>query len=76
MEKIILHSSQLNITETYLNQRKAINQEESDERISVRYADTIIQPGEHTLRFKFEGQLREQVYGFIKAPFEFQGQQT
>lgn len=68
-EKIFLHSSKLNITETYLNQKKAICDPEENGIISVYYPKRNIQPGEHTLRFKFEGQLKEAKNGFIKAPF-------
>lgn len=73
-ERIILHSSNLNITETYLNQKKAIYETESDERLSVRYDQTNIQPGEHTLKFKYEGQLKESKFGFIKAPYTYRYQ--
>lgn len=73
--KIILHSSHLNITETYINAEEAILEEESHERISVRYNDSTIQPGEHTLKFKYEGLLHENKFGFIKAPFKYNGEQ-
>lgn len=76
-EKIILHSSQLNITDTYLNQKKAIYEEETDERVSLRYSEGSIQPGEHTIKFKYNARLQEGKYGFIKAPYTYSfGEQT
>ncbi|KAJ8984987.1 hypothetical protein NQ317_016898, partial [Molorchus minor] len=55
LDKITLHASELNITESSINHVKAEVECENDEKISLRYSDDVIQPGDNLLRFKYTG---------------------
>ncbi|CAG9817272.1 unnamed protein product [Phaedon cochleariae] len=75
LQNITLHSSQLNITELYINQRNASFEHGPDEKLVIKYEEEDIQPGEHTLFIKYSGKLVEDNVGFIKAPYEYNGKQ-
>ncbi|CAG9831928.1 unnamed protein product [Diabrotica balteata] len=68
---ITLHSEELNITDVYINQIKGCYVKETEQRITVKYNNGPIQPGEHTLLFKYSGKIRSS-RGLIKALYEYQ----
>ncbi|XP_074031259.1 glutamyl aminopeptidase [Leptinotarsa decemlineata] len=71
LQDIILHSSQLNITEVHINEIKAIFSLEQDDKLSVKYENETLQPGEHTVHISYSAPLIETTYGFIKASYEY-----
>ncbi|XP_050501494.1 glutamyl aminopeptidase-like isoform X2 [Diabrotica virgifera virgifera] len=71
---ITLHSDELNITDVYINQIKGYYVENTDERITVKYNSGSIQPGKHTLLFKYSGKFRtDPSRGLVKALYEYNG---
>ncbi|XP_018563638.1 puromycin-sensitive aminopeptidase-like protein isoform X1 [Anoplophora glabripennis] len=75
LDKVILHSSSLNITEAFINRVVAEFKNEDDEKLSLRYANESIQPGEHVLFIKYKGTLQRQEIGFTKSPFSYNGEE-
>nr|XP_023025406.1 glutamyl aminopeptidase-like [Leptinotarsa decemlineata] len=71
LQDIILHSSKLNITEVHINEIKAIFSLEQDDKLSVKYENETLQPGEHTVHISYSAPLIETTYGFIKASYEY-----
>ncbi|XP_050501491.1 glutamyl aminopeptidase-like isoform X2 [Diabrotica virgifera virgifera] len=74
---ITLHSDELNITDVYINQIKGRYVEETEGRITVKYNNGSIQPGEHTLLFKYSGNFQidssRQSRGLVKALYDYNG---
>ncbi|XP_057656076.1 uncharacterized protein LOC130893754 [Diorhabda carinulata] len=71
LEGITLHSRALTISAVFINQIKAIYEEISDERIIVKFDNSSIQPGEHSIKFNYKGKIGfSPKYGFIKAVYE------
>ncbi|CAH1977070.1 unnamed protein product [Acanthoscelides obtectus] len=68
-DKICLHSKHLNISETFLNQKKAIVGSEDEDKICIEYQDGYrVERGDHQVHIKYTGEISEgNTTGFRKA---------
>lgn len=71
LDKITLHSAELNITEAYINRIAVTFEHEDDEKLSLRYANDSIQPGEHVVHIKYRAELNGKGVGFMKATYNY-----
>lgn len=68
LDGIILHSSNLTISEVTINQKTACYKELQYQKLKVFYQNENIQPGEHIINIKYIGLIAKN-NGFIRATF-------